>query len=137
MISSQEPRDFTFSISSGVKYFPAPGPHSVRSVAVIAERRVAAVAILLFASLIPLLLFLKPLFQRLHDLFPVTERFHLLHFLGRQIFFRHSLQPFQRNFGLLDAIACFQSLEDLGKDLIEPIERSEEHTYELQSLMRS
>src|SRR3546814_20725239 len=65
----------------------------------------------------PSLLFLKPLFQRLHDLFPGTERFYLLHFLGRQIFFRHSLQPFQRYFGILDAIACFQSLEDLGKDL--------------------
>src|SRR3546814_2550108 len=102
----------------------AAGPNAFLIIAGIAERRCAAGADPFVAALMPSLLFLKPLFQRLHDLFPGTERFHLLHFLGRQIFFRHSLQPFQRNFGLLDAIACFQSL------------RSEEHTSELQSLMR-
>src|SRR3546814_3778559 len=79
----------------------AAGPNAFLIIAGIAERRCAAGADPFVAALMPSLLFLKPLFQRLHDLFPGTERFHLLHFLGRQIFFR-----------------------------------SEEHTSELQSLMR-
>src|SRR3546814_10122825 len=67
----------------------------------------------LAAALVALLLFLEPLFQRLHDLVPVAERLDRGHFLGRQEFLGDRLQP-------------------VGGD----VDKSEEHTSELQSLMR-
>ena len=76
------------------------------------------------AALMALLLFLEPLLERLHDLFPRPKRLDRLHLLGSQVFFGNGLQPFFGNIGLVLAIGSQDAFEDLGKDLVETIEQS-------------
>jgi len=74
---------------------------------------------------VALFLFLKPLLQRLHDLFPGPERLDLLHFLFGEELLGHRLQPILGNGGAVIALeGHLQALEHLGKDLVEPVEQA-------------
>ena len=101
----------------------AADPDAFRIVARIAERRGAAGADPFAAALVPALLLREPLFQRLHDLFPGAERLDLGHLLGGEIELGDRLQPFLRDRRLLGAVAGLDPLEDLGEDLVEPVEQ--------------
>src|SRR3546814_7981163 len=71
----------------------AADPHALGVITRIPKGARAACADPLAAALVALLLFLEPLFQRLHDLVPVAERLDRGHFLGRQDFLGDRLQP--------------------------------------------
>src|SRR3546814_7050244 len=140
----------------------AADPHALGVITRIPKGARAACADPLAAALVALLLFLEPLFQRLHDLVPVAERLDRGHFLGRQEFLGDRLQPVGGDVDRVLAIVGDDALEDLVEHMVEAVEqalvlhvdragqvialfgaavdhlavRSEEHTSELQSLMR-
>lgn len=97
--------------------------HTRRIVAVIAEGGGAAGADPFIAALMAMFLFLQTLLERLHNLVPVAQRLDLFHFLGRQIFFRHSAQPFLRNVGAGHIRLGEQALEHAGENLVEPVDQ--------------
>src|SRR3546814_14908274 len=80
----------------------------------------------LAAALVALLLFLEPLFQRLHDLVPVAERFDRRHFLGGQEFLGDRLQPVGGDVDRVLAIVGAEALEDLFEHLVEAVEQAQE-----------
>ena len=71
-----------------------------------------------------LLLFLEPLFQRLHDLVPVAERFDRRHFLGGQEFLGDRFQPVGGNIDRVLAVIGNDTLEDLVEHLVEAVEQA-------------
>ena len=89
-------------------------------VALGAERRGAGGADPLAAALVPALLLLQPLAQRLHELVPAHRLDLLLLFLG-EVFFRELLQPFGGNVRLLHGV----------EQALQPLEHGAEHAVEL------
>ena len=101
--------------------FPA-DTHAFGVVAGIAIGGGAAGADPFIAALMALFLLGKALLHGLHQLVPVADLFDRGHLFLAEIFFGDRLQPVQRDILLLGAIAGLQSLEDLGEDLIEPVQ---------------
>ena len=85
-------------------------------ISISAEGRGAGGADPFVAALVPALLFLEPLLQRLHDLFPRPERLDLLHLLRCEIKLGHLAQPFLGNRRGACAVIGLKTLEDFRED---------------------
>ena len=70
------------------------------------------------------LLFFEPLLERIHELVPRAHLLDLGHFLLGEEFLGHRLQPVLGNLHGVLAIVGHDALEDLGEDLIEPVEQA-------------
>ena len=71
----------------------------------------------------PLLLFIEPLLERIHQFFPTTEFFYLGHLFRRQELLCNSPKPIGRDFSTLLSKTRRYSLENLGKDLIKSVDQ--------------
>ena len=91
-------------------------------VAVGAERRGAAGADPFAAALVPPLLLLEALTQRVHQLVEAAERFDLGHLLRREVFFGNFSEPFVREFAGDGAGGGLEALEDLTENAVEAVE---------------
>src|SRR3954453_11061463 len=90
-------------------------PDAFRIVTVGAERRGSRGPDPLAPALVPPLLLLEPLLQRLHDLFPRAERADLLHLLGGEIELGDLPQPVLGDRHGLGAVFGLEPLEDLAE----------------------
>ena len=99
--------------------------HAFGVIARVAERAGSAGADPLVAALMALFLLLKPLLERLHDLFPRPQCLDLFHFLVGKEFLGHRLQPVLGDLRALIALERhLQALEHLGEHLVEPVEQA-------------
>ena len=99
--------------------------HAFRIVAIGAEGRGPGRTDPLGAPLVPTLLFLEPLAERLHQLVPAAERFDLRFLFFGQQALGEFFEPFPGQLDLRHLRACggaFEPLEALGKDAIEFVE---------------
>ena len=99
--------------------------HAFGIVAIGAERRGARGADPFRAALVPALLFLEPLPQRLHQLLEAAECLDQLLLLVGQVLFGEPPQPFLRDIGDVDRAFARQrldALEDMRKDLVEAVD---------------
>ncbi len=71
-----------------------------------------------------LFLFFEPLFQRLHDLVPVSEGLDRFHFLRREEFLGDGLQPVFGDVDRVLAVIGHYALEHLLEHLIEAIQQA-------------
>src|SRR5712692_11207086 len=95
--------------------------HAFRVVALRAERRGAGGADPLVAALVPALLLLEPLAQRLHQLLPAAEGLDLLLLLLRQRELGLLQQPFQWYLGLR-ALTGLDAVPELAEGAVELVE---------------
>ena len=91
-------------------------------VAAVAEGRRAAGADPFAAALVPALLLLEPLLQRLHQLVPAAERLDLRHLLGREVPPGQLLQPVGGQFLLQQVEGLLDALEVMREGLVETVE---------------
>ena len=85
------------------------------------ERGRAAGADPLVAALVALLLLLKALFQRLHELFPAAEGLDHFLFFVAQVEFGLLKQPLERDLRL-DARNCLDPVPEFGESAVELVE---------------
>src|SRR5690606_33432260 len=98
-----------------------PDADALGVVAVGAEGRGAARADPLVAALVPALLLLEALLERLHELLPAAERLDLLFLLLGQVELDLLQQPLERD-GRLHAGHALDALPELGEGAVELVE---------------